>query len=74
MGRIQMQLKNWRDAEAAFRKAVILDRTDASAHFLLAQVLRTVGKQAEADRYMQLALQLDPNLARRAPAKAAPPH
>jgi Flp pilus assembly protein TadD len=67
LGRLYILTRNWTEAEAALRKAVGLDDEDARAHTLLAQVLKTEGKTAEADRHMRTAIQLDPSLAGRIP-------
>jgi arylsulfatase A-like enzyme/Flp pilus assembly protein TadD len=63
LGHVYILMRNWTAAESALRKAIILDSEDAGAHVLLAQALRAVGKIAEADRQMQIAVELDPSLA-----------
>jgi tetratricopeptide (TPR) repeat protein len=62
LGRLYAQKRAWPEAEAALRKAVDLDGADARLHLLLAQVLRNLGKAAEADQHARIARQLDPTL------------
>jgi arylsulfatase A-like enzyme/Flp pilus assembly protein TadD len=70
LGQLYAQLQNWKEAETAVRKAVSLDRNNATAHFLLAQVLNSVGRKSEAADHLATALKLDPGLARRIPGKS----
>jgi len=64
LGQLYMDLTDWKKAEKAFRKVVELENDNAIAHFNLARVLRAVGRTAEADQEMDLAIRLDPRLAR----------
>ena len=69
LGQLYIRLQNWNEAEAALRKAVDLDRNSATAHFLLAQVLNSLGRKSEAAEHYAIALKFDPGLARRIPGK-----
>jgi len=70
LGQLHVRLQNWKEAETALRKAVNLDRNNATAHFLLAQVLNSLGRKSEAADHLAIALKLDPGLARRTPGKS----
>jgi arylsulfatase A-like enzyme/Flp pilus assembly protein TadD len=69
LGQLYVRLQNWKEAETALRKAVDLDRNNATTHFLLAQVLNSLGRKSEAAEHYAIALKLDPGLARRIPGK-----
>jgi len=70
LGQLYIRLQKWKEAETAMRKAVDLDRNNATAHFLLAQVLNSVGRKSEADEHFKTALKLNPGLARQIPHKS----
>jgi tetratricopeptide (TPR) repeat protein len=69
LGHVYLLMRNWTEAEPALRKALSLDREDARAHVLLAEVLKATGRSAEADRQMQIAVELDPSLSGRSANK-----
>jgi arylsulfatase A-like enzyme/Flp pilus assembly protein TadD len=69
LGKLYARLQNWAVAESALRKAVDLDRNNATAHLQLAQVLDAEGRKSEAAEHYATALKLDPGLARRIPDK-----
>jgi tetratricopeptide (TPR) repeat protein len=64
LGQLYLDVRDWKKAEEAFRKAVHLKNDNALAHFNLARVLRAVGRTAEAEQEMKMAISLDPRLAR----------
>jgi len=70
LGQLYVRLQRWKEAEIAMRKAVALDDKSAAAHFLLAQVLGTVGKKSEAADHLKIALKLNPGLAHQIPGKS----
>jgi TolB-like protein/tetratricopeptide (TPR) repeat protein len=51
---------DWRVAETAFRQAVAVDPSFASAHLMLGHVLSQMGRHAEAERATRRARDLDP--------------
>jgi tetratricopeptide (TPR) repeat protein len=53
----------WQEAQVALTKAVSLDSTQALSYFLLGATLRQLGDQAEAERNLARAAELDPRYA-----------
>lgn len=49
------------DAEALYRRCVDLDKTDPTASFNLANVMREQGRRREAEFYFRLAVGIDPS-------------
>ncbi len=61
LGAIRMRSGEAKDAEAAFRKAIALDRSSADAHLALANYLWTAGRMEEAEHAIADALTLAPD-------------
>lgn len=55
-----MLVWDWKASESAFRQAVNLDPSNASAHRLLGHALSQMGRSSEADLEMRRARELDP--------------
>jgi tetratricopeptide (TPR) repeat protein len=51
---------DWLAAEAAFRRAIVLDPSYSSVHLVLAHLLSQTGRHAEAEPLMRRARELDP--------------
>ena len=51
---------NWPAAEAAFRRAIELDRSYSLVHLILGHLLSQTGRHAEAEPFMRRARELDP--------------
>ena len=61
MGRAARALSNFDNAEAHFRRAMVIEPDEAAALLDLAAVLRTQGRRDEADALMSRARELRPN-------------
>lgn len=73
-GREELALGGYDHAETYFRLALQKDPQNAAANFLLGAAMRGAGKEADAQRALRRAAQLDPSLARRtAEWPSAPP-
>ncbi len=51
---------DWPAAEAAFRRAIALDRSYSLVHLILAHLLSQTGRHAEAEPFMRRGRELDP--------------
>jgi TolB-like protein/Flp pilus assembly protein TadD len=61
LGQINWLLEwDWPTADAAFRRAIALDASNAWAHSMLGHVLSQSGRHDEASRFMQRACELEP--------------
>jgi tetratricopeptide (TPR) repeat protein len=70
LGILHVRPQNVQGAEIAPRNSVDLDQNDANGHFLLAQVLNSVGRRSKAADHLAIASKLDPGLARRIPGRS----
>jgi tetratricopeptide (TPR) repeat protein len=61
LGAVRMRSGEAKDAEAAFRNAIALDRSSADAHLALANYLWTAGRMEEAEHAIADALTLAPD-------------
>lgn len=62
LGLLCIGKRDWEEAETAFRKVIELNQENAIAHFNLARVLRELGREKEAEKELEIALELDPRL------------
>ena len=51
---------NWSSAEAAFRRAIVLNPNEVTAHFGLGQLYDSIGRDEDAAAQMRAARELDP--------------
>ena len=65
LGNLLLSKQQWSRSEAAFRQVISLDPKNAICHFQLSRALAGQGKEAEAHREKQIAVELDPRLASR---------